>query len=109
MERCGHDVLVLVEHVTRDELMRSRITRAQVQRLLRSMADSLCGLPRSARDAMPEIDWTAWDRLRVQLNSEPGPAQQEAVWFACESLVGATLLWLRVYRKGQPGLFRMTM
>jgi hypothetical protein len=31
----------------------------------------------------------------------------EALWFACEAMVPATLLWLRVYRQNQPELFRM--
>jgi len=30
------------------------------------------------------------------------------LWFACESLVPATLLWLRFYQHSQPALFRMT-
>lgn len=36
-----------------------------------------------------------------------GNALDEALWFACESLVPATLLWLRVYQQSQPELFRM--
>ena len=31
----------------------------------------------------------------------------ETLWFACEALVPATLLWLRVYQQSQPELFRM--
>lgn len=31
----------------------------------------------------------------------------EALWFACEALAPATLLWLRVYQQSQPELFRM--
>jgi hypothetical protein len=35
----------------------------------------------------------------------PGESQAEALWFAIASLVPATLLWLRVYKQAQPGLF----
>lgn len=42
------------------------------------------------------------------LHGAPGPQLDEALWFATTSLVPALLLWLRVYRQGQPELFRMS-
>jgi hypothetical protein len=34
-----------------------------------------------------------------------GPPQDEALRFAVQSLVPATLSWLRVYRQSEPDLF----
>lgn len=47
--------------------------------------------------------------MRVQLAGPPGETLDEALWFASQSLVPATLLWLRVYRQSQPDLFRMSL
>lgn len=109
VEQAGYGVATLIEGLEREELLRSRLTRAEVQRLLRQMADSLAALGPPARHAMPELDWDGWQALAPQLARRSGEALDEALWFACESLVPATLLWLRVYRQGQPGLFRMSL
>jgi hypothetical protein len=53
---------------------------------------------------MPEIDWAAWRATRLAL-PVPGEAQDETLWFAVQSLVPATLNWLRVYRAERPELF----
>lgn len=96
---CGEGTLVLVEGLAEDELLRSRLTRAEVQRQLGVMAGTLASLSPEVQAAMPEIDWAAWRATGPAL-AQPGAAQDQALWFAVRSLVPATLLWLRVY--GQP-------
>jgi uncharacterized protein with HEPN domain len=107
IERAGTSVAILVEGLARDELLRSRLTRAEVLRQLMTLADSVGQVDAPARAAMPELDWSGWDAMRPRFASAPGAALDDALWFACESLVPATLLWLRVYQQSQPELFRM--
>jgi uncharacterized protein with HEPN domain len=100
----GEAVLILTEGLQRSELLRSRLTRAEVQRQLRCLADTLAGAPDALHHLMPEIDWAAWRATRLALPVR-GDQQDEALWFAVQSLVPATLNWLRVYRAEHPGLF----
>ena len=102
-------VLILVEQLPREELMRSRLTRAEVQRQLATLAASVAQIEPEQRAAMPELDWSGWTLMRVQLAGPPGETLDEALWFASQSLVPATLLWLRVYRQSHPDLFRMSL
>ncbi|MDO9032505.1 MAG: hypothetical protein Q7V09_18910 [Hydrogenophaga sp.] len=102
-------VLILVEQLPREELMRSRLTRAEVQRQLATLAASVAQIEPEQRATMPELDWSGWALMRVQLAGPPGETLDEALWFASQSLVPATLLWLRVYRQSQPDLFRMSL
>lgn len=107
IEQSGTAVLTLVEGQERDQLLRSRLTRAEVLRQLTTLARSATQVEPALRADMPELDWPGWDAIGPRLAGPPGAALDEALWFACESLVPATLLWLRVYREGQPALFRM--
>jgi len=107
VEQAGLAVATLTEGVERDELLRSRLTRFEVQRQLHTLADSLGQLPEAARLALPELDWAGWQALRAPLSGPVSPAQDDALWFACQALVPATLLWLRTYQQHQPELFRM--
>lgn len=108
IEQAGMAVVTLVEGLERDELLRSRLTRAEVLRQLKTLADSVRQLEPAARSEMPELDWTGWDAMRPRFCGPISESLDEALWFACESLVPATLLWLRVYQQSQPMLFRMT-
>ena len=101
----GEAVLILTEGLQRDELLRSRLTRAEVCRQLLCLADALADAPDALRHLLPEIDWAGWRATRFALPA-PGPQQDEAMWFAVQSLVPATLSWLRVYRVEQPALFQ---
>jgi len=101
----GEAVLILTEGLQRAELLRSRLTRAEVQRQLRCMADTLADAPDALRHLMPEIDWAGWRATRLAL-AAPGVAHDDALWFAVQSLVPATLNWLRVYRQERPELFQ---
>jgi uncharacterized protein with HEPN domain len=104
IEEAGSSVLILSEGLEREEFLRSRITRSEVTRLLLLIADSLAQLPATLNDAMPELGWDNWRGAARQLQ-QPGPAADDAVWFAVLSLVPATLMWLRTYRHNQPELF----
>lgn len=107
IEQAGTAVAILVEGLAREELLRSRLTRFEVLRQLKTLAESAGQVDAAERAAMPELDWPGWDAMRMQFSGPGGQAQDEALWFACESLVPATLLWLRVYQQSQPELFRM--
>jgi hypothetical protein len=109
IEQSGTAVMILTEGVERDELLHSRGTRAEVQRQLRILTDSAAGIAPEVCAALPEIDWSGWQAIGVQLGLPPGLVFDDALWFACEALVPATLLWLRVHRRSQPALFKMTM
>ena len=100
---------ILIEGLARDELLRSRLTRAEVLRQLQALAASAAQMPPAERREMPELDWAGWDALRPRFDAAPGETLDEALWFACTSLVPATLLWLRVYRQSQPALFQMSV
>jgi hypothetical protein len=107
IEQAGTAVAILVEGLTRDELLRSRLTRVEVLRQLKTLSDSAAEVSPGARADMPEMDWAGWDAMGLRFSAPPGDALDEALWFACEALVPATLLWLQVYQQSQPELFRM--
>ena len=107
MEQAGIAVATLVEGLERDELLRSRLTRVEVLRQLKMLADSAAQVEPAMRDAMPELDWNGWDAMRARFAAPVGDALDETLWFACTALMPATLLWLRVYQQSQPELFRM--
>ena len=108
IEQSATAIVTLIEGLAQDELLRSRLTRAEVLRQLKILAGSAAQVPAAARSEMPELDWAGWDAMRARFDEPPGPSFDEALWFACASLVPATLLWLRVYQQGQPALFRMS-
>ncbi|MFP3801442.1 MULTISPECIES: hypothetical protein [Paraburkholderia] len=102
-------VMTLVEGLARDDLLRSRLTRTEVHRQLVRLAGGAAGVSARIRGAMPEIDWEGWQLMQVQLALPPGLELDDALWFACESLAPATLLWLRLHRQRQGTLFQMTI
>jgi uncharacterized protein with HEPN domain len=104
VEEAGVAVMILTEDLEQEELLRSRLTRAEVQRQVRSMSDAAARLPADARKLLAEIDWDGWQAMAKQLK-EGGPEADAALWFATRSLVPAILMWLRVYRQNQPELF----
>lgn len=107
IEQTGLDVATLAEGLDEADLRRSRLTRAELLRQLRLMANSAVAVPPSAREDMPELDWEGWRLLALRLQAETGDDLDDAIWFAVHSVVPATLLWLRVYRQNQPQLFVM--
>ncbi len=107
IEQAGVGIATLIEGLGQDELLRSRLTRREVLRQLKTMANSSSQLSPEAQAAMPEMDWDGWRSMVSRFDEPAGAALDEALWFACKSLVPATLLWLRVYQQSQPELFRM--
>lgn len=104
IQEAGEAVLTLTEGLEEGELLGSRLTRAEVTRQLGVLASALRSLPDSAHQTMPEIDWPGWRALASGLAME-GAARDEALWFGVQSLVPATLSWLRLYRQSHPELF----
>lgn len=105
IEEAGAAVLTLMEGVEEAEFSRSRLTRAEVRRQLLTIAATAARIPHRARQAMPELDWNGWVALGRELEGAGGRLPDEPLWFSVRSLVPATLMWLRVYRQAQPGLF----
>lgn len=109
VQDAGEAVLILTEDVTQDALLNSRLTRTETCRQILCLADTLVSMgdegPGTLREHMPEIDWAGWRATRRALGAA-GPQHDDALWFAVQSLVPATLNWLRVYRQSQPELFR---
>lgn len=104
IKESGEAVLTLTEDLPQQELLRSRLTRVEVQRQLQCLLGVLDAAAPLLRERMPELDWAGWHAAGQAL-AAPGPAQDEALCFAVQSLVPATLSWLRVYKQEQPALF----
>lgn len=107
VEEGAEGVLVLVEDLEEAQFLRSRLTRQEVRRLLVQVAGTLRAMPPEARLAMPELEWDGWLRVGHDLQAPP-PAGDDTAWFAVQSLVPATISWLRVYRQEQPAWFDLT-
>jgi uncharacterized protein with HEPN domain len=107
IEEAATAVAILVEGVEREQLLHSRLTRGEVLRQLRPLADSAARIDTGTCQAMPELDWGGWNNLRPRLAAAVGATLDDALWFACESMVPAVLLWLRVYQHRRPTPLRM--
>lgn len=102
----GTDALTLAEDMDEATFRRSRLARSEIGRLVGVIATNLADLPDAQRQQFAEIDWAAWAALAQQLQQQQdSPERDEALWFATRALVPATLMWLRVYKEGAPGLF----
>lgn len=111
IEEAGVAVLTLTEGLEKDEFLASRLTRAETQRQVKTLSESIANFAPKIQTLLAEVDWAGWHTVARQLGAgahQPGAdngAEQEALWFAVRSLVPATLMWLRVYRKEQPEIF----
>lgn len=97
-------VLILTEGLEEEEFLHSRLTRAEVIRQVRIITDIAGKLPQQTITTLAEVDWDGWAATARQL-AESGAAADVALWFVVRSLIPATIMWLRVYRKNQPELF----
>lgn len=104
LEEAGQAVLILAEGLEPDEFFDSRITQHEVLRQMTVMAGIAVKVPEDLKQKMIEIDWAGWSVLSVQLTMADGSGR-DALWFGVRSLVPATLMWLRVFRKNIPELF----
>lgn len=105
-EEAGTAVLTLAEGVEPEEFFTSRLTQQEVLRQMRVMAETAANVPDDLKRQMVEIDWAGWSMLGMQLTLTGG-FERDALWFGVRSLVPATLMWLRVYRKNTPQLFSL--
>jgi len=104
VEEAGVAVLTLTEGLEKDAFLASRLTRAETQRQVKTLSESIANLSPQVQTMLAEVDWAGWHAVARQLGTDKG-AEQEALWFAVRSLVPATLMWLRVYRTNQPEIF----
>lgn len=109
IDESGINILTLVEGVVPSELLASRLTQMEVIHQLRTLIDAADGLPAAVREGMPEIDWPGIRAAGQALSGPPGPARNDALLFASQALVPATLMWLRVYQQQHPDWFAMTL
>jgi len=108
LEEASEAIMTLTEGIEPEEFFGSRITQQEVLRQMRIMAESAANLPDELKWQMPEIEWSGWAVLDSQLKLVGG-FERDALWFAVRSMVPATLMWLRVYRKNQPELFSLAV
>ncbi|WP_028312024.1 hypothetical protein [Derxia gummosa] len=101
------NALILVENVEEAEFRRSRLTRAEVRKHYRTVAETARNLEPEVRTALAKIDWPGWARVLAALDAGDGDEQSAVVWEAIRLLGPATLTWLRVYPKIHPELFEM--
>ena len=67
IERAGHDTAVLVDGLSEAEFLRSRVTRAEVRRLIRNIADTAANTPPELRTQLAQIDWDGWIAIGARL------------------------------------------
>jgi uncharacterized protein with HEPN domain len=106
LDEAGLAVLTLTEGLEPEEFFASRLTQQEVLRQMRVMVKTAANVPTDLKRQMLEVDWAGWSVLGTQLTIESG-FEQNALWFGVRSLVPATLMWLRVYRKSTPELFSL--
>jgi len=104
LEDAGSAILTLTDGIEPQEFFASRLTQQEVLRQTRIMAETAANVADALKRRMPEVDWAGWFVLHSQLVGQGG-FERDALWFAVRSLVPATLLWLRVYRKEVPEAF----
>lgn len=104
LEETGESILILTEGLEPEQFFDSRITRQETFRQMTVMAGIAVKVPEEFKRKMSEIDWAGWSLLSVQLAVSNG-SERDALWFGVRSLVPATLMWLRVFRKSIPELF----
>lgn len=104
LEEAGQAVLILTEGLEPEEFFDSRITQQEALRQMTVMAGIAVKVPDDIKQKMIEVDWAGWSLLSVQLAMANG-SERDALWFGVRSLVPATLMWLRVFRKSAPELF----
>jgi hypothetical protein len=108
IEEASAAVLILTEDLQDEELLGSRLTRAEVERQLILASKAAEGLGKPFHEALPEIDWPAWLAIHQALSQPAGsPGRDEAMLFGVHSLTAATMMWLRQYKSHQPEMFRI--
>jgi uncharacterized protein with HEPN domain len=107
VEEAGEDILTLTEGIEAEAFFNSKLTQHECLRQLRIITETIANIPNDIKYDIAEIDWAGWSMLNMQLTTAGG-FETDAVWFAIRSLIPATLLWIRVYRKNTPEHFSIT-
>lgn len=107
LEEAGMAVLTFTEGLEPEEFFASQLTQRETLKQISIMVETVTNLPPDPKKQMPEIDWAGWSQLNLQL-TRAGGFERDAVWFGVRSLIPATLMWLRVYKKNLPQLFSLT-
>lgn len=106
LEESGMAILTMTEGIEPEEFFASRITQQEVLNQLRVMTETAANVSNELKVEMAEVDWAGWSVLNLQLTMAGG-FERDALWFAVQSMIPATLMWLRVYRKNSPELFSL--
>ena len=109
IDEAGVAVLTLTEGLQDDELLGSRLTRAEVLRHLRLFTEAALNLSDEMRADMPEVDWAGIQATAAALAGPPGPALDEALLMGAQALAPGVLMWLRVYKQQHPQWFSMSV
>lgn len=108
VDRCGKAVLDCVAELQDEaELFASRNTLAAVEANLRTMAQTLGGLPPELALQLIELDWSGWRGVYDAL-VEDGPGRRELVWYGVNGLVPATLVLVERLQRQRPELFELS-
>jgi uncharacterized protein with HEPN domain len=105
IEDAGKAVLTLTEGVDDATLFSLRLTREESVRQLLVIADTATNLPAGARETLAAVDWDGWAVTARVLRGPYSGAARDALSFGVRSMVPATLMGLRLYRKSHPELF----
>lgn len=88
--------MTLTEGLSEEEFLRSRVTRFEASRLALTMAKLLGETDVAVRAQLPEIDWAGWEMLARRIHHRDDDSDG-ALWFCIQSLLPATVMWLRHY------------
>lgn len=102
----GASIQVLFGDIDRAQYEASRLTRPEIERLLRVMIDTVAALPDSVRERMPEVDWQSWEELGAHLPPRSA-ADRGLVWSALSTWLAPTGSTLRRYRRQLPALWQV--
>ncbi|WP_018412278.1 ribonuclease HepT family protein [Methyloversatilis thermotolerans] len=100
----GWSVQVLLGDMDRSQYLSSRLARPQIEKHLRTMAETAGALPEEIRRQMPNVDWASWAALASALPPN-NAARMDRVWTAITEWLPPTGLAMRQYRFRMPELF----
>lgn len=103
----GWAIQVLLGDMDRTQYEASRLARPEIERHLRTMADSAQALPEEVRALMPKVDWAAWAALAARLPPQDDAARAK-VWTVISVWLPPDGQALRAYRARLPEWWRFT-
>lgn len=107
-----HDAGVAISLCTsgweKDAFFESRAARKKALQCLTVMVDSARDLPDAVSARLGRIDWLAWEALRPLLKARTAD-DCDRLWYAIGTLVPATVIELRRYRRLMPQLFEFSL